>query len=130
VRWYSGPSRRTAIGALVFDRQLARVADDHGGEWRSGLCGRGRPGLLDVQCHGVHEVYLIALGGQRQRVGAGRATDVEHGGGRGGQHARQQLARAQELEPCPVAQATLLLSALVVGGDVALVGHARQRSPG
>ena len=59
-----------------------------------------------------------------------RAADVEHGGGRRGQEARQQLPRAQELEPSPVAQATFLRSAVVVGGDLALVGHGRERSPG
>jgi hypothetical protein len=124
------PEQEDHVGAVVVDRQRARIAEDDRGQRRVGLGGGGGAGLIDVQGHRVHEVHRVALGGQRQRVGAGRAADVEDRDGRRGQEAGQQLAGAQELEPSPVGQAALLLSAVVVGGDLVLVGHARQRSPG
>jgi hypothetical protein len=98
------PEQEGDVCTVVVDRERPRVADDGGGERRVGLRGGWRSGLLDVQRHRVHEVDLVALGGQRQRIDAGRAADVEHRGGGRGQEARQQLARAQELEPSPVAR--------------------------
>jgi hypothetical protein len=123
------PEHEHDVDAGVGERQLAGVAHHRGGEGcRPG--GRRGAGLLDVQRDRVEQVHLVALAGERQRVGAGRPAHVEDGGRRRGQEAREQLERAQELEAPPVAQALLLVAAVVVGGDRALVGHARQPSPG
>ena len=119
------PEHEHHVDAGVGERQLAGVAHHRGGEWR-GPRGRSGARLLDVQRDGVEQVHLVALAGQRQRVGAGRPADVEDGGRRRGQEARQQLERAQELEAPPVAEAPFLVAAVVVGGDLVLVGHGRQ----
>ena len=119
------PEHEHDVDARVGERQLAGVAHHGGGEGR-GPGGRRGAGLLDVQRDRVEQVHVVALTGQRQGVGARRAADVEDGGRRRGQEARQQLERAQELEATPVAQAPFLGAAVVVGGDLVLVGHRRE----
>jgi hypothetical protein len=123
------PEQQRDVGARVGKRQLARVALHGGRERRPRLGDGGGPSLLDVQRDRVDEVDLVAVGGQRQRVGARAAADVEHRGGRRGQEARQQLAGAQELQAAPVPEPALLVAAVVVGGDLALVGHGPEPKP-
>jgi hypothetical protein len=85
----------------------------------------GSSRLLDVQLDRVEQVYLVPGVRQRQRVGAGGTADVEHDRGRRGEVALEQLDRARELEPPPVAQAARLLALVVVDSDLPLVGHGR-----
>lgn len=110
---------------------MAGVAELHAGQRGVRLGGRRRAGLFRVQRHRIDEGHGVTLGGQRQRVHAGRAAHVQDRRGRGRQVARQQLAGAHELQAAGTeGQAVPLDLARVVLGDVAVQlrvvrGHAR-----
>ena len=120
-----GCSRSPHGGRLIVRATPSRACVSAAAPEASGAFGcvrRGGEGLLDVEGDGVDEVHLVALGGERQRVGSGRAADVEDGGGRAREAGSAPAARAcagTRAVPSP-RQAALLGAAVVVAAHV---GH-------
>jgi hypothetical protein len=118
--------REHRVGARVVERERAGVADPRARQRLAGLPRSRVAGLLDVQRHGIEQVRAVAALREPECVCAGAAAYVEHVGGRRRQVARQQLLRADELQPPPVAQPGLFLARGVVGLDRVVERHGMQ----
>ncbi len=104
------------VGAGIGIFEPARIAQPAGGQGSVWLARRGRLGLLDVERHGIDQMHAIAQGGEPAGVDSGAAPHVQHGSGRGGEAAENDLLGARELDDAVALEEALGLAALVVVG--------------
>ena len=118
-----GAEEEDGVGGAVSEREASRVAHPHARQPSGGPRVRSRPGLLDVERHGVHEVHVVPLLGEPEGVGSGRAAHVEHDAGRRSKVAGDELPCPRPLEgEVGLFEPALLATQGVVAQD--LVGRA------